>query len=154
VSRSSRGRLEPLNSIQDEMNRLFDGFFGTEYRFPAMQTESHAGVMAPAIDISETEKAYRVKVEIPGVEPDHLNITTGDGYLTIEGEKKSESEENGENFLRRESSYGSFKRMVSLPEIADTDKAEASFKNGVLSISVPKREEAIKKEKKLSIKAA
>lgn len=137
------------------MNRLFEDFFGPGGGIPTFFDESRpTALSSPAVDISETEKGYKIKAELPGMGPENVEITCGDGYLVIKGEKKCESEEKNENFIRRESSYGSFHRSLSLPEIADAGAAEACFKNGVLTITVPKKEAALKKEKKITIKSA
>jgi HSP20 family protein len=155
VNRIGEGRGMSLSSLQDEVNRLFEDFFGRGGRIPAFFDEGRsAALSSPAVDISETEKEYKIKAELPGMAPENVDITCGDGYLVIKGEKKCESEEKNENFIRRESSYGSFHRRLSLPDIADAGAAGACFKNGVLTITVPKKEAALKKEKKISIKSA
>jgi HSP20 family protein len=108
----------------------------------------------PAVDIIENEKDFRVRAELAGMQPEDVEVNVTDGFLTIRGEKQEEKEEKDENYLRRETSYGSFQRTIALPDTASTEKAEASFKNGVLSIDVPKKAEAIQKPKKLQIKKA
>ena len=108
----------------------------------------------PAVDVVENEKNFKVKAELAGMKPEDVEISVTDGFLTIKGEKQEETEEKDENYLRRETSYGSFQRVVALPETADCDGADASFKNGVLNIEVPKKPEAIQKPRKLRIKKA
>ena len=95
-----------------------------------------------------------MKAELAGMQPEDVEVNVTDGFLTIKGEKKEEKEEKDENYLRRETSYGSFQRTIALPETANTEKAEATFRNGVLSIEVPKKAEAVQKPKKLQIKKA
>ena len=136
-----------LMSLQDDMDKMFHDFFG------GMPAWAHEPAF-PAVDIIENEMDFKVKAELAGMQPEDVEINVTDGFLTIKGEKKEEKEESGENYLRRESSYGSFQRTIALPETANTDKAEASFKNGVLSIKVPKKAEAMQKPKKLQIKKA
>lgn len=140
-----------LVSLQDEMNSLFDDFFSEN----ALRSwEGQPGINFPAIDVIENEKDFKVKAEIAGYDPQEIDVSVADGYLTVSGERKEEDEEKEDNYLRREMSYGSFQRTVSLPETADCDNAEASFKNGIVTIEVPKKAEAIKKARKLAIKNA
>ncbi|MGZ9096823.1 MAG: Hsp20/alpha crystallin family protein [Micavibrio sp.] len=141
-----------LAALQEEMNRLFEHFYtGTQVRLTDWDKLTAA---APAVNISENGKAFKVRVELAGMSPDDVDLEITDGYLTLKGEKKEEKEEEDENFLRQEISYGSFYRTVALPEAADSKKAEASFKNGVLNITVPKKAEAVQNPKKLQIKKA
>lgn len=152
-----RGRAVPFVSLQDEINRLFEDFFAMGRHWSALPTafdERSFGAAAPPVDVVEMEKAYKVKAELPGMAAEQLDITCSDGYLLIKGEKKAEHEEKGENFLRRESSWGAFQRSIALPEAADMPAAEAHFKDGVLTITVPKKAAAQQQEKKISIKSA
>lgn len=139
-----------LLSLQDDMNHLFQSFFG-ENGFPALRDYD---IAFPAVDIIENNKDFKIKAECAGYNPDEIDVSVTDGFLTLKGERKSEEEEKDENYLRREMSYGSFQRTIALPETADCDKAEASFKNGILSIEVPKKAGAVQKPKKLDIKKA
>ncbi|MDY6831572.1 MAG: Hsp20/alpha crystallin family protein [Thermodesulfobacteriota bacterium] len=97
---------------------------------------------SPAIDVSETEAAYLVKAELPGLDKEAIDISITDGVLTISGEKKMETREEKENYILTESRYGSFSRSFALPPDASTDNVDATFANGVLTISVPKSEAA------------
>lgn len=145
-----RNRLgRSLMSLQEDMNSLFQSFFG-ESGMPVWPSSGYESF--PSIDIIENDKDFRIKAELAGMNPEDVEVSVTDGFLMIKGEKKEEKEEKGENYLRRESSFGSFQRTVALPETADTANAEASFKNGILSIDVPKKAEAIEKPKKLQIK--
>lgn len=137
-----------LMSLQDDMNNLFQSFFG-ESGMPAWTGGFES---FPSIDIIENEKDFKVKAELAGMSPEEVEVSVTEGFLTIKGEKKEEKEEKKENYLRRESSFGAFQRTIALPETADSAKAEASFKNGVLSIDVPKKAEAIEAPKKLQIR--
>lgn len=138
-----------LMSLQDDMDRMLQEFFGGT-SLPAWAQEP----AFPAVDIIENEKDFKVKAELAGMQPEDVEISVTDGFLTIKGEKKEEKEEKDENYIRRETSYGSFQRTIALPETANTDKAEASFKNGILNVEVPKKAEAVQKPKKLQIKKA
>jgi HSP20 family protein len=139
-----------LFSLQDDMNRLFQDFFGDEPNFFSTQPFEQL----PAIDLVENDNDFKIKAALAGIEPENVEVDCTDGYLTIKGNHMEEAEEKDDYYLRKEMSRGSFRRTVALPESANFDKADASFKNGVLSISIPKKAEAIKKPKKLEIKRA
>ncbi len=109
------------------------------------------GLIAPALDISEDKGSLRVTAELPGMDKKDIAIEVKEGILTIRGEKKMEEESKDRNFHRIERRYGSFYRALALPETVDTARVEASFKNGVLTLSLPKREES--KPKTITIKA-
>jgi HSP20 family protein len=152
ISISEGGLGLSLASLQEEMNRLFEHFYsGTQVR---LTDWDKASVSAPAVNISENGKAFKVKVELAGISPDDVELEITDSYLTIKGEREEETKEEDENYLRQEISYGSFYRTIALPESADSKRAEASFKNGVLTIAVPKKAEAVQNPKKLQIKKA
>ena len=91
---------------------------------------------------------------MPGIDPECVDISITKDYLIIKGEKEEEKEEKDKNYIRRESSYGSFFRQIPLPETARADDAEATFKNGVLTVLIPKKAEAVLKPRKLQIKKA
>ncbi len=138
-------------SLQDEMNRLFDDFMNdtnTNFRF------WKGGNSFPVVDIIENEKDFKIRAEFPGMDPDDIEISVTEGFLTIRGERTEEMKEEDENYLRREASYGSFNRTLPLPQTADTEKADATFKNGIITINVPKKAEALQKPKKLIVKKA
>jgi HSP20 family protein len=105
---------------------------------------------APALDISERKDAYLVTVEVPGVEPEDLDITMEDGLLTIKGERQFTSESSEQQFHRVERRYGAFRRSITLPAQVQADHIEATFDNGVLQIVVPKAEEA--KPKRIQVR--
>jgi len=137
-----------LSSLQGEMNRLFDGFFGRG-ETPAL---FGSGAFAPAVDVVETKDAILVKAEIPGIDPKALDLSVTGDLLTIRGEKKSEKEEKGKNFHRIERSFGSFSRTVEIPSYADTGKVSADYKDGVLTVTLAKKEEAKAKSIKVEVK--
>jgi len=105
---------------------------------------------APLVDITEDEKEYLIKAELPEVKKDDVKVSVQDGVLTISGERKSEKEEKNKKFHRVEWAYGSFSRSFTLPEDADADKVAGDFKDGVLKVHVPKSEKA--KPKKIEVK--
>ena len=138
----------PWPSLRDEINRLFDDSF-TQDLLP----RSFGGMRewTPALDISETEEAVVVKAELPGLEANDVEVTLQDNVLTIQGEKKEEKEEKSKNFHRVERSYGQFERSFQLPTTVKDDKVEAAFKNGVLTVELPKAEEAKARSVKIKI---
>ena len=97
------------------------------------------GMLKPTLDLSATEKEYTIAVEIPGVDEKDVKLEMANDTLTIRGEKKQEKEEKDKNFYRVERSYGSFQRVLSLPEDADQDAVKATFKRGILTISMPRK---------------
>lgn len=139
---------DPLAVFRREMDRLFDSF-GRDIGWPAGDNRTSA--MAPSIDVSETESELRIDADLPGVEEKDVDVVITDNVLTIKGEKKAEKEEKKKDFHLVERSYGSFSRSLTLPFAADPAKAKATFKNGVLSISLPKPPEVKAKAKKIAI---
>lgn len=141
-------------SLQDDMNRLFQDFFGED---PHLFLENPLEQL-PAIDLDENDNDFQIKAALAGIDPEDVEVTCTDGYLTIKGNHTEEAtEESGEKdkyFLRKEISRGSFRRTVPLPTSANFEKADARFKNGILSIAIPKKAEALKKPKRLEIKRA
>jgi len=134
-------------SMQRDINRLFDNFFRGD-RTPEESTS--LSLWTPAVDIEEREDAYSVKVELPGVSKEDVKITLESNTLTIRGDKKQEKEEKGKNYHRIERSYGSFQRSFALPSTVKAEKIDASYKDGILEITLPKAEEA--KPKQIEVK--
>jgi HSP20 family protein len=134
--------VRDLVSLQDEMNRLFEGFFGR----PMLTQDWGEGEWNPSVDVSETKDKVVITADLPGMTKDDVKISIQDHTLTLEGEKKREKEEKGENYHRLERSYGSFCRSFTLPAAVKADKIKASYKDGVLSVTLPKAEEAKPKE--------
>jgi HSP20 family protein len=137
-----------------EMERMFDDFFGRRLRplwgerwWPARAVD----VSVPAVDLYEEKDEIVAKVELPGLEKDDIEVNISNHLLTIKGEKKKEEEAKEANYYCSERSYGSFSRTVDLPKEVQVDKAQASFKKGVLEIRLPKSEEAKKKEIKITV---
>jgi len=132
--RRARGE-GPLTSLRGEMDRLFEDFFGN-------LLPEKMGMNMPAVDIAEKEDEVVVHAELPGVKPEEVTVSADEDTLTIRGEKKLEREEKNTNWHMMERSYGSFTRVLSLPAPVDASNAKASYKDGVLTISLPKRPEA------------
>jgi len=134
-----------LDKIRTEMDQLWDNLFEGKPRMREF------GKWFPSVDVSETKNDLIVKAELPGMDPKDIDISLNDGYLTIKGEKKQEKEEKEENYHFIERSYGSFTRSVRLPNEVQRDKIAASFKNGILKVTLPKSQEAKKKEVKIKV---
>ena len=134
-------------SLQREMNRVFDSFF-----HGADEPDLLNGTWVPAVDVAEGNDAYTVKMELPGVNKDDVKITLESNILTIRGEKKAESEVNEKNYHRTERSYGSFQRSFTLPTSVKNDRIDAVYKDGILTVSLPKAEEAKPKQIEVKVK--
>jgi len=145
IRRQSRDVWGDLTGMQQEMNRLFDEFFGDR------RNEMAEGNWLPVVDMSETEADITIRAELPGMGHEDIELNLQDNVLTLKGEKKQEVKEEKENFHRVERSYGSFSRSFTLPANVQGEGVQATFKNGVLVITLPKVEEA--KPKKIEIAA-
>ncbi|MCX4027727.1 Hsp20/alpha crystallin family protein [Endozoicomonas sp. SM1973] len=146
----------PLIQFHKEVDRLFDSMFKGS-GFPSFSDEWSRvsnNMFKPSIDISAKDKEYLISVEVPGVEEKDIKLEMRDNTLIISGEKKNEKEEKEEHHYRVERSYGKFQRMLTIPEDADADEISASFKNGVLCISLPRKELVQSRTKKIAIKKA
>ena len=141
-------RWEPfrgVTSLQEQVNRLFNDAFERQGE------ESSLTAWAPAVDIYETEHELVVKADLPDVDPKDLDIRVENNVLTIRGERKFEKKVNEENYLRVERAYGSFARSFTLANSANSDAIKADFQNGVLTLTIPKKEEAKPKQIKVNV---
>ncbi len=107
----------------------------------------------PAVDVAETDKAYEITAELPGLDEKNIEVKLANRVLSIKGEKQEEKEEKEKDYYRRERSFGSFERSFHVPDDVQEEKIEASFKNGVLSVTLPKSAEAQKQAKKIEVKS-
>lgn len=139
---------DPFTTLRREMDRLFESF-GRDLGWPS--PEGRAAAMAPSIDVSETEGEIKIEAELPGIDEKDVEVMISDNVLTVKGEKKADKEEKKKDYHLVERSYGSFSRSLTLPFAADPAKVKAGFKNGVLSISLPKPPEVKAKAKKIAI---
>jgi HSP20 family protein len=133
-------RWEPmreLDSLQSEMNRLFDGFFGTGRGGNDVRSRR----WIPPMDLVETEDHLVLRADLPGMSEDDIEIEIKDNVLTVSGERKAEQEQRDEGYYRVERAFGSFSRSLSLPEGVSADQVKASFDKGVLEVEIPKPEE-------------
>ena len=143
---------QPGTQLQRGVNDLFDDFFNNFTLAPFGAFEDRFGTFMPQIDVSETDQEIKVAVELPGMSEKDIEVSLDRNMLTISGEKKDETEEKGENFYRMERSYGKFRRSIALPAEVDADEVEATFKQGVLHVTLPRTETST--VKKIGIKQA
>jgi HSP20 family protein len=139
-------RWEPFRGSYDsQLNRLFTDFFGRTSQ------DQNLTPWAPAVDIFEGEHELVVKADLPDIKPEELDIRVENNILTIRGERKFEKKAEEKNYLRVERSYGSFARSFSLANTVNTEAIKADYKDGVLTLSIPKREEAKPKQIKVNV---
>lgn len=153
----------PIESLRREVDRIFEDFDRNFWRAPLRRSFQDIEPVlrrglswgaSPAIDIVDKNEAYQVVAELPGMDEKNVEVKLVNGNLTIKGEKRDEKEEKKKDYYLHERSFGSFERSFALPDEVDADKIEASFSKGVLTVTLPKKPEAVKPEKKIEIKAA
>ncbi len=146
--RTTLNRLEPFRgaaTLQEQVNRLFGNVLEHSGE------ESNLTTWAPAVDIYETEHELVVKADLPEVDPKELDVRVENNLLTIRGERKFEKKVAEENYLRVERAYGSFSRSFSLANTVNSEAIQADYRNGVLTLTIPKREEAKPKQIKVNV---
>lgn len=156
----------PMESLRREIDRLFDEFDGgfkmLPFRRSAFDIEPFwrreraltSMTTMPAVDVAETDKAYEITAELPGLEEKDIEVKLANGGLTIKGAKNEEKEEKKKDYYLHERRYGSFERYFDMPQGVDKDKIEATFKKGVLTVTLPKTPEAQQAVKKIPVKGA
>jgi len=133
-------KWKPQNrNMLTEFDRMWSDFFGTTYNPESCD-------WSPRVDIVETDKNFELMVEVPGLDRNDIRLKVDDQVLIMSGERKSEEEKEGRSYRRVERTYGKFERRFRLPSEADLDKIEATYKNGVLTVSVPKSEKVAGRE--------
>ena len=135
-------RLDPFKELEEMQNRLSTLFGRTPVRTEGGKEEMTVAEWAPLVDITEDEKEYLIKAELPEVKKEDVKLTVNDNVLTITGERKYEKEEKGKKYHRVERAYGSFMRSFTVPEDADEGKVSADYKDGILKVHLPKSEKA------------
>src|SRR5215471_2178658 len=138
-------RWEPRGSFDTQLNRLFSDFFGRTSQ------EQNLTPWVPPVDISEGGHELVVKADLPDIRPEELDIRVENNILTIRGERKFEKVADEKNYLRVERSYGSFARSFALANTVNTEAIKADYKDGVLTLTIPKREEAKPKQIKVNV---
>ena len=141
----------PLRGFDDFFNRPLGAFFGADEEGSAAKLLSAELSWRPAADISETDKEYLVKAQLPGVKKDDVELSIEHGMLTIQGERKVEKSSEDEKMHRTESFYGKYARSFTLPEDVDEKKISAQCKDGVLTVHLPKTKAKVEKPKKIAI---
>lgn len=134
------------------MDRLFDEFFNG-FSLAPFDTAESLSTFTPQVDLVENDREIKILAELPGLDEKDVEVAVDGTVLTISGEKKAEKEDRGDNYYHVERSYGSFQRAIPLPEEVDTEKIEATFKKGVLTVTLPKTAEAQQRAKKIAVKA-
>jgi HSP20 family protein len=147
----------PFESLRREVERLFDDF-DRPFRRSLFDVEPFwrrelSRAATPAVDIVERENAYEIAAELPGMDEKNVEVKLANGGLIIRGRSEEEKEEKKKDYYVHERHFGSFERSFRLPEDIDTEKIGASFKKGVLTVTLPKRKEAQKPEKKIEVKS-
>ncbi|MDX1711718.1 MAG: Hsp20/alpha crystallin family protein [Rhodovibrionaceae bacterium] len=141
-----------MADFRQQMDRLFDDFFGSwpplTPRFRAVATTAGADVR---FDASESDKAFEITAELPGLDEKDVDVSVENGVMTIKGEKKSEREEKDKDYYLTERSYGSFRRSFPMPENVNEDKISANFEKGVLKITLPKTAAGKSKARRISV---
>jgi HSP20 family protein len=143
-------RWEPFrefSTLQDRMNRLFRESYSGEGRDQSLTTSS----FAPAVDVYEDEHKVTLKIEVPGIDEQDIDVRVENNTLTVHGDRKIEKEEKEENYRRVERQYGSFTRTFTLPPTVDTENVAAVYDKGVLKIALPKKAEAKPKQIKVTV---
>lgn len=143
----TRKPIGNLFNLHNEMGRLFGDLLSSQEN--DVDTENASWI--PTVDISESENTYEIHAELPGVTENDVNISVTDNLLTIKGEKQVQENTDNKNYHRVERRYGSFKRSFTLPRLVNTSEIKAGFKDGILSLTIPKAEEAKPKEIQISV---
>lgn len=140
-------RWEPFQgtNLQEQVSRFLESSFGSTDKNSSLAT------WAPAVDIHETEGELVVKADLPGIAEEDIDVRVEKNMLTIRGERKFEKSVNDDNYLRVERAYGSFSRSFSLPNTVNTEAVQAEYRNGVLTVTMPKREESKPKQVKVNV---
>ena len=135
---TTRRPMRNLFSLHNEMGRIFGDLFASQED----ETDISETSWMPTVDIAETENGFEIRAELPGVSENDVNVSVTDNLLTIKGEKQQEEETEDKNYHRVERRYGSFQRSFTLPRHIEIDAIKAEFKDGVLTLGIPKMEAA------------
>jgi len=158
----SLAEWRPFESLRRDIDRLFDEVWMGPWRSPLARRladiepfwPGETSWSKPAVDVAESDSGYEVTAELPGMDERNIEVKVADGILTIKGEKRQAKEEKNKDYHVTERTYGSFQRSFSVPKDVDADKIESHFKNGILTVNMPKIAQAQKNEKKIEIKKA
>lgn len=143
--------IEPLSRLRNEVDRLFEDF---PTRWPSVRLSLPTGMLTPAVEMTETKSAYKLSIEVPGMDAADIEMHVHDGAIVISGEKKERRDEDEKGYSYSERSYGAFERRLELPPLADEQGIKAKVRNGVLEIKVPKKPDAEAKRQRIEIESA
>lgn len=142
-SAEDNGGTAAVSEFRSEIDQIFNEFFADPFSFGlTTQSGRKSFGWVPTLDVSENENEVTIRAEVPGVDPDDLDISVSGDYLTLSGEKKEETEERKESFYRSERRFGQFRRQVALPSFVDKDDVSAEYRNGTLTVKLKKTAEA------------
>lgn len=141
---------EPLIRLRSEVDRLFDDF---PTRWPSVKFALSSGLLIPAVEMTETKKAYKLGVEVPGMDATDIEMHVEAGAILISGEKKEQRDEDEKGYSYSERSYGAFERRIELPPSADPKGVKAKVRKGVLEITVPKKPEAAAQRQRIKVES-
>ncbi|MCX8566297.1 MAG: HSP20 family protein [Glomeribacter sp. 1016415] len=151
---AQRNKVNPFQAVQTAFDRMLEDFY-TDFKGTSGFANEMEGLMiTPSIDITESKDFFKIEVEVPGIGPESLKVTTESHAVTIKGEKTVSHKDKDRNYAVREIAYGAYQRTIPLPESVDIEKAKASFKDGILTIEVPKKASAMEHYKELAIESA
>ena len=148
---SNRSR-DPFNRLRTEFDRMFDAF-PSHFPVALLGSRHLASMPVPAVEITETDKEYRVSVEVPGIPHENINLSIDNDMLVLSGEKKDEREEHEKEYSISERSYGSFERRIALPKDARREGVEANTENGVIRIVIPRNKEPSSEPRRIEIRS-
>ena len=137
---------KPMN-VFDDMDTMIHSFFNTDWNFPVRDTRN----WSPAVDVKETDNSFVLTADIPGLTKKDIKVNVANGKLSISGERTYETDQENDNYHYRERRFGTFDRSFNLPETVDEENISASFKNGILNVSLPKHENILPKEREIKV---
>ena len=137
---------KPMN-VFDDMDTMIHSFFNTDWNFPVRDTRN----WSPAVDVKETDNLFILTADIPGLTKKDIKVNVADGKLSISGERTYETDQENDNYHYRERRFGTFDRSFKLPDTVDEEKISASFKIGILNVSLPKHENILPKEREIKV---
>lgn len=147
ITKYERPALQSISNLRREMDHIFNELIPFNWRFE--EPEFELSTWSPTTDITETDDEYIIESDLPGMSKNDIEINVQGNILLIEGEREKETKEEFNRYLRRERSFGTFKRSFTLPQNVVEDKVKASFKDGVLTVHVPKAEKSKRKTVKI-----
>ena len=137
---------KPIN-VFDDMDSMIHSLFNTDWNFPARNTQD----WSPAVDVKETDNSFLLSADIPGLTKKDVKVSVANGKLTVSGERAFQTDQESDNYHYRERRFGTFDRSFNLPENVDEEKISASFKNGILNVTIPKHENILPKEREIKV---